>query len=178
MTTALLVIDMQEALCFGEEGAVGIERVLDRANLLSRKARSARIPVFLIQHEEPEGPLLAGSPGWQLACGLETAGTDIQIRKGTPNSFHETGLNELLRSRGITRLVICGLQTEFCIDTTVRQALALGYDVSLASDGHSTVNGVITAKRAIAHHNRTLSFLGAFGPRIEVKTAGEITIED
>ncbi|WP_369960280.1 cysteine hydrolase family protein [Pseudomonas benzenivorans] len=174
MPTALLIIDMQQALCSGEEAAVGIDCVLDRVNVLSRRAREARVPVILIQHEEAEGPLVVGGLGWQLADELETENTDLRVRKKSPNAFHETDLDELLRSRGTDRLIICGLQTEFCVDTTVRQALALGYEVALAADAHSTVNGVISAADAIAHHNRTLGFMGGFGRKIEVKSAADI----
>jgi nicotinamidase-related amidase len=175
MSTALLILDLQQALCTGMEAAVGISRVIDRINGLSRRARAAGAPVIHIQHEEPGGPLLADSPGWQLATGLETEPSDLRVRKTTPNAFHQTDLAAALHARGITRVVVCGLQTECCIDTTVRQALPLGFAVALASDAHSTVDGVITAAQAIAHHNRTLGFLEAFGPRIEIAPAATIS---
>ncbi|MBS1910872.1 MAG: cysteine hydrolase [Bacteroidetes bacterium] len=177
MPTALLIIDMQQALCSGDEAAFGIDGVLDRINHLGRRAREAGLPVVLIQHEEDEGLLVPESAGWQLVQGLRTSGMDLRVRKRTPNSFHATGLDAILRERDITRLIVCGLQTECCIDTTVRQALALGYAVALASDAHSTVDGVITAEQAIAHHNRTLSFMNTFGPVIDVKPAAEIAMD-
>ena len=125
MTTALLIIDMQHALCSGEEAAFGIENVIEKINALSARARASASPVILIQHEEGDGPLQFGSEGWSLAAGLLTAAEDIRLRKKTPNSFHGTELHRLLQDRGVSRVVICGLQTEFCVDTTVRRALPL-----------------------------------------------------
>lgn len=61
-----------------------------------------------------------------------------------------------------------------CATTTVRQALALGYEVVLAADGHSTTNGAITAAQAIAHHNRTLGWMGGFDATIAVQPVAEV----
>ena len=63
MKHALLIIDVQQALCSGAEAAFDIDRVVDRINSVSTKARVAGAPVFLIQHE---GSLQYGTEGWQL----------------------------------------------------------------------------------------------------------------
>jgi nicotinamidase-related amidase len=174
VTTALLIIDMQRALCSGEEAAFGIDNVIEKINALSARAREAGSPVILIQHDEDEGPLQFGSVGWALADGLCTVAEDIRLRKRTPNSFHQTELHQLLQDRGVSRVIICGLQTEFCVDTTVRQALPLGYGVTLAADAHSTADGALRAEQVIAHHNRTLRWMTSYGPRMEVKPAAEV----
>jgi nicotinamidase-related amidase len=129
-----------------------------------------------VQHEEDEGPLQFGSEGWALAGGLLTAAEDI-VRKRTPNSFHRTELHHLLQQRGVSRLVICGLQTEFCVDTTVRQALPLGYSVTLVADAHSITDGALRAEQVIEHHNRTLRWMTSYGPRMEVTPAAEVAFD-
>lgn len=177
MTTALLIIDIQHALCFGDDAAFGIESVIDKVNALSTRARAVASPVILVQHEEDEGPLQFGSDGWALAAGLVIADEDLRLRKRTPNSFHGTDLHRLLQERGVSHVVVCGLQTEFCVDTTVRQALPLGYDVTLAADAHSTTDGALLAEQVVAHHNRTLRWMTSYGPRMEVKPAGEVTFD-
>jgi nicotinamidase-related amidase len=73
----------------------------------------------------------AGTHAWQLAPALEVRGSDVHVRKTTPDSFLRTGLNEILQSRGVTDLVICGVQSDFCVDTNTRRAMALGYPVVL-----------------------------------------------
>jgi nicotinamidase-related amidase len=90
MHTALLVIDVQQALCSGEYKAFESERVIDRINSVTRRARSAGAPVIMIQHESQGGPLDFGTDGWRLADGLEVQATDILLRKKATDSFHQT----------------------------------------------------------------------------------------
>jgi len=175
MSTALLIIDVQRALCAGEYECFDIKRVIDTINGLSAKARKANIPVILIQHEE-EGDLLQfNSEGWQLAEGLETSDEDLRVRKTTGDSFYQTNLGALLQKRDVDRLIICGLQTDYCVNATVRQAHTLGYDVVLAADAHSTVdNGNMAAEDIIAEHNKDLAHLTGSVARIDVTKASEI----
>jgi nicotinamidase-related amidase len=63
MKHALLIIDVQQALCSGAEAAFGIDRVVDRINSVSTKARAAGTPVFIIQHKETDGSLQYGTEG-------------------------------------------------------------------------------------------------------------------
>ena len=178
MTTAVLVIDVQSVLCTGANAAFDITGVIDRINAIGAKARAVGAPVVFIQHEEAEGPFKLGCDGWQLASGMETRSDDIRVRKTTPDSFNRTELQALLQARGITQLAICGLQSDFCVDTTVRRALALGYEVVLVADAHSTVdNGVLSAVQIIAHHNTTLSNITSFGPRVRLILAEAFSIE-
>jgi nicotinamidase-related amidase len=175
MTTALLVVDMQQALCAGPWAMAGIEEVLSRVNELIDRARAAGVPVVLIQHEEDGDELRYGTEGWQLADGLHAEVGDPRVRKATPDSFYETELGQLLQQRGIDHLVVCGVQSDFCIDTTVRRALALGYHVTLAGDAHTTIdNDVLTAAQITAHHNWVLARLQTFGTRMAVVPAEQI----
>jgi nicotinamidase-related amidase len=166
MNTALLVIDVQHLLCNGDEAAHDIDGVIERINAVAAKARAAGAPVFMIQHED-DGPLRRGNDGWQLDARLAVQPDDVHLRKTACDSFHHTELQALLQGRDIERLVVCGLQSEYCVDSTVRRALALGYPVTLVSDAHSTVdNGVLSAAQISAHHTTTLARLESFGPRV------------
>jgi len=178
MTSAVLIIDVQEALCSGEYAAFEARRVIDRINAVARKSRGIGAPVVIIQHETATGPLQHGAEGWQLAAALETRPTDLYVRKKATDSFHQTELHTLLQRHGVSSLIICGLQSEFCVDTTTRRALALGYPVVLVADGHSTVdNTVLTATQISAHHNATLSNITSFGPRAIAVVAEEVRPE-
>jgi len=169
MSTALLIIDVQCALCTGPEAAFDIGRVIARINALATIARRSRLPVILIQHEEKEGALQYDTAGWKLAPTLVTDPGDLRMRKTTPDSFHHTDLQRRLEERQVDHLVICGLQSDYCVDTTVRRALAHGYHVTLVADAHSTIdNGVLTAAQITAHHNQTLQHLHSFGLRMMV----------
>jgi nicotinamidase-related amidase len=67
------------------------------------------------------------------------------------------------------------MHSEFCIDTTVRRALALGFPVTLVADGHTSAgNAVLGAPQVIAHHNATLAAIASFGPRATPVPAAEV----
>lgn len=167
MKTALLVIDVQQGLCEGEHDAFESKLVIDRINEASAKARAAGATVIFIQHESKSGYLEFESHAWQLARGLQVEPTDLRIRKTTPDSFHRTDLEDVLKQRGVTDLIVCGMHTEFCVDTTTRRALALGYPVVLVADAHTTEsNKHLSAAQIIAHHNDTLTNISSFGPRV------------
>ncbi len=177
MKTALLIIDVQHALCSGEYKAFESERVIERINHVARKVRAADAPVIVIQHESRNGPLDYGSDGWKLAAGLEVTPTDLLLRKTATDSFHQTALQAILEEHAVKQLIICGLQSEFCVDTTTRRALALGYPIVLVADGHSTLdNATLKAAQISAHHNETLANITSFGPRVTVVTARDVSV--
>lgn len=176
---ALLIIDVQRALCAGEWAAFEIDKVIARINAVAAQARAAGAPVILIQHEEDHDQMRYGAEGWQLADGLDAQPSDIRLRKTACDSFHQTELQRLLQERGVTELVVCGLQSEFCVDATVRRALGLGYPLTLVADGHTTLdNGVLSAAQITAHHNATLGNMHSDGLRIEAVAAARVRFGD
>lgn len=176
MKTAVLVIDVQRALCSGRWAAFDIEAVIGRINQVTARARAAGAPVVFIQHESPPHDLLAhGSDGWQLADGLQVQPGDHRVRKTASDSFHRTDLQALLQRLEVHSLVVCGLQSEYCVDSTVRRALALGYPVTLVEDGHSTMDSeLLGAAQITRHHTLTLSRLDSFEVGVTVAKAAEV----
>jgi nicotinamidase-related amidase len=76
MSRAVLVIDVQRALCEGEYRTLDAAGVIGRINEVTAKARAANALVVIIQHESKDGLLVHGSRGWELAPELQTAETD------------------------------------------------------------------------------------------------------
>ena len=172
MKSALLVIDVQQGLCEGERDAFQSALVIERINRVAAKARAGGAPVLFIQHESTVGYLEFGTREWQLARGLRAEPADIRIRKTTPDSFLRTTLLQTLQEHGVTDLVICGMHTEFCVDTTTRRALALGYPVLLVQDAHTTCgNAHVPPRQVIEHHIATLSGMSSFGVRARTVSA-------
>ena len=62
------------------------------------------------------------------------------IIKRYPNSFLETELDEYLKSLQVDTLIVCGMMTHMCVDTTVRAAMDYGYQVRLAADACATMD--------------------------------------
>jgi nicotinamidase-related amidase len=179
MHTALLVIDVQQGLCEGPDAAHDCPGTIERINVVTQRARAAGVPVFFVQHESSAGYLEQGSPQWQLARGLQVHHGDRRIRKTTPDSFLRTDLHEALQAQGIKDLVVCGMHSEFCVDTTTRKALALGYPVVLVSDAHTSAGNVaISPQQVIAHHNATLTNISSFGPKVTAIPHSDVRFAD
>jgi nicotinamidase-related amidase len=178
--TALLIIDMQTTLFEVPDNPTYREtELLANISELLRKARSASIPVIYIQHQEKSGPLVVGTRTWQILPAIAPLEHELIVPKYAEDSFFATTLEDELRARNITHLAICGCRSEFCVDTTCRSAISHGYDVTLVSDAHSTINRkVLNAELIVAHHNATLDGFGPEGRHIRVRPTSEIVFTD
>lgn len=176
---ALLVIDVQQGLCDGESRPFALHDVLARIDALAARARAAGAPVIYIQHEGKDGYLEHGSPGWQLHRDLRPGAQDLRVRKTATDAFHRTELRSVLERHGVEEIVVCGMHTEFCVDTTIRRALALGYPVVLAADAHTSEgSAALTPAQVIAHHNDVLANISSFGPRVRPMPSTDVRFGD
>lgn len=162
MKSALVIIDVQ----IGLVRLMPLElqnRVLANVTVLLGKARSTGVPVLFVQHDGPKGhPLEAETSPWAIHPSILPLSQEAVIRKKASDSFFETGLAEELQGNGIGHLIIAGAMTEYCVDTTCRRAVTLGYDVTLVADGHLTRDTpVLTSSQIIAHHNTLLNGFAA-----------------
>lgn len=171
MAKALLVIDVQEGMepYTAHDGRAVVSRI---ATLIDR-ARTAGTKVIYVQHDggaEPGHPLAKGTPGHAIHHAIAPRAGEMVISKTQCSSFLGTNLDAALKASNIDHLVVCGMQTEFCVDTTVRSAHEHGYKVTLVSDAHSTGDtAVLSAKDIVAHHNRTLGDFASVVPAAQVK---------
>jgi nicotinamidase-related amidase len=157
---ALLVVDMQNGFCHPEGsfarigmGLEGAQAAVHQAAVAVAQARRAQVPVVFTRHlyrpgRPDEGralvrnsPALAGVAGlahgsWdaavvdELGCGPE----DLVVDKVRFDAFQWTSLEPLLRGLGVAELVICGVVTNICVETTVRSAFMRDYPVTLLAD--------------------------------------------
>jgi nicotinamidase-related amidase len=79
-----------------------------------------------------------GSIHWELHESLTPRPSDKVLKKYASSAFEGTELARMLAGLEAKKLVLCGLQSEFCVYNTAKSALALGYEVVIAEDGHST----------------------------------------
>lgn len=160
---ALLVIDVQAGMFLESDPVHHANELLRNIGTLIEKARCSDTPVIYLQHNaRPGKPLEPGKPGWEIHPAIRPETGDAIIQKTTPDSFHGTDLQQKLAERGIKKLVLTGIQTELCVDTTCRRAHSLGYNVTLAKDAHSTWNrGQLTARQIVEHHNSLLAWFAS-----------------
>jgi nicotinamidase-related amidase len=137
---ALVIIDVQKGFDdpgWGRRNNLNAETNITR--LLHIWRQTGR-PIFHIQHlsQSPLSPLRAGSPGWEFKDSVRPYGSEPVIQKKVNSAFIGTGLEERLRQEGITTVVIVGLTTNHCVETTTRMAGNLGFDTNLVSDATAT----------------------------------------
>ncbi len=151
------------------------ERLLENIEGLIRRAREAGVAGVHVRHADGPGHTLErGTKGWETHPRIAPKDGEPVVDEETPDSVLRATLGEELESRGIGRLVLAGMQTEYCVDTTCRRAFGLGYDVTLAADAHGTFDGEdLTAAEAVAHHNEVMG--NGFA---EVVPAWEISFEN
>jgi nicotinamidase-related amidase len=144
MTIALLLIDIQNDYFPG--GAMELANAQEaglQAGKLLAAFRQKALPIIHIQH-------ISTRPGATFFL-PDTAGVDIHesvspkegeniFQKNFPNSFRETGLLDHLRQIKVSKLVIAGMMTQMCVDTTTRAAADLGFVSQLAHDACATRN--------------------------------------
>ncbi len=136
----MLVIDVQVGLFDAKPPPFEAREVILRINVVTNRARSANIPVILVQHDGPHDGnwLRPFAPDWQLHPDLKKESTDICLRKTTGDAFYGTDLERQLRSKGIRSLVLTGYATEFCVDATLRNAVSKEFETFVVSDAHTT----------------------------------------
>ena len=144
MKTALLIIDVQKD--YFPDGKMELTGSLE-ASLKIRELleyfRKTGKPVIHIQHisARPGAPFfLPNTPGMEFHENVTPKQGEKIFVKNFPNSFRETGLGGYLTENQISKLVIGGMMTHMCVDTTVRAAFDLGYECLVAGDCCATRN--------------------------------------
>ena len=135
--TALLVIDVQQGLFRKSTPIYRAEPLLDTIATLVERAHAGSVLVVYIQHAS-DGVLPFGLADWQFHPRLHPDESDLIVLKQHGNAFEETSLHRELAARGVGRVIVTGLVTHGCVRATCEGALALGYGVVLAADGHSS----------------------------------------
>ncbi len=176
MTAALVVIDVQQGMFqipdfHLHDGEGTVERI---AALIAR-ARESGTPIFFVQHDGgPDHPFHPGKPGFAFHEKLTPRPGDDVTVKHRGSAFHGTDFDAKLRAAGIDTLIVCGMQSEYCVDSAVRGAVERGYRVVLVADGHTTADTkVLPAQQIAAHENQTLD--GSYAqvtPAKDVRFAG------
>lgn len=101
--------------------------------------------------------LVRGEPGWQIIPELAPLPGEMVIDKPGKSSFHATDLEAQLRKRDITRLIVTGVTSDCCVQSTIRDGFERGFECVLLED--------CTAAVELPNHQATMDILKAFGGR-------------
>ncbi len=167
MKVALLVVDVQKAMFreqphHGEELIAGISRLIGIA-------RENNVEIIYIRHNGKKGSVMEPeTDGWQIHDEIAPLPDEALFDKNFNSAFKETKLHRYLQTREVDTLIIAGLQTEYCIDTTCRVSFELGYRNIIPRGCNSTYDtDLIDAETIIRHHNEKI-FDRRFGTLMDI----------
>ncbi|MGO0077415.1 cysteine hydrolase family protein [Streptococcus suis] len=164
MKSALLVIDIQNLLVEEKTHAIEERLALWQDSLV--QARQAGLEVIHVRHYDQE--LVKGTADWEIHSTVAPLASEKIFDKTFNSAFKETGLHAYLQEQGIGKLIIMGMATNFCIDTTIKVAYELGYKVAVLQDGTTTgYSGKLDAKDLIDHYQNIWSWNFAQVDRLE-----------
>lgn len=169
MKTALLIIDIQNDYFPGGQNELtgSIEASVATKEMLQH-FRDRSLPIIHVQHVSTRPGatfFIPDTPGVEFHENVKPILNEKVIIKNYPNSFRNTVLHDYLQQKAITELVIAGMMTHMCIDTTVRAAYDLGYKCILAGDCCATKDLKLSDKMISAsdvHHSFLAALNGIF----------------
>ncbi len=175
MNTALVMVDIQnDYFPDGRMPLVGPVEASQQAARLLDCFRSARRPVIHIQHiaVRPGATFfLPGTLGADFHPNVQPLPDETIVQKNFPNSFRETPLLDVLREKQITRLIICGMQTNMCVDAITRAAADYGFECLVAADACAARNLTFDAHTVPAeqvHHAFLAALNGSYAKVLKV----------
>lgn len=182
MKIGLVLIDIQNdyfkggrnELYHSEEAAVQAGKILSFF-------RKNNLPVFHVQHvstKEGAGFFLPYTTGVEIYEGVYPEKYEKVIIKHTPDSFLQTELQKSLDSLEISDLVICGMMTHMCVDTTVRAAKKLRYNVTLIEDACATKDLIYNNKEVIPATTVQKTFIASLDKAFEDITTADKWISE
>lgn len=155
MKKCLLIIDVQEAMfCSDEVRLFNEVQVVKNIKKLIQTAREREIAIVYIQHTENDGLYKKNQKSWEIYHEIAPFKNDIVVEKTSWDSFLNTELRHELEKLDVKEIIVAGMQTEFCLDTSIRSGYEKKYSLVVAKDAHSTFDSnVLTGKQIIEHHN-------------------------
>lgn len=136
--SAILVIDVQQSFLKKPYWRLDdLPLFVERLNLLIHGAMAKNVPIVHIMHIDPEGEFSLAS-GLVKLMDFVPEENDATFYKHAHNAFTTTGLQRWLTERGINHLVISGIRTEQCCETSARVASDLGFAVDYVTEATLT----------------------------------------
>lgn len=133
----LLVVDVQTALV--NEHPHNEEKVIANIKRLITAARQSNTEVLYVRHDDGVGEALEyGTDGWQIYHEIAPLEGEKIFEKKYNSSFLKTGLKEYLESKKVETIFLMGMQTEYCIDATLKSAFDNGYKIMIPEQTNTT----------------------------------------
>lgn len=172
---ALLVLDCQNYFLDPRSPKYlqGSRKIVPRINQLSKAATSAGWPIIFTVHRAPQrkGNLMAERYGHlprgrecRLWRQIRRTPDSLLIEKEHYSAFQDTGLAEMLAGLGVGEILLCGVMTHLCVDTTARHGFMLGFKPTIVADA-------CCSKSPVYHRVALLALGHGFAEVIKTKEA-------
>ncbi|EPY2277210.1 cysteine hydrolase family protein [Clostridium sporogenes] len=133
----LLIVDVQNALINAHP--YNEQRVIENIKKLILTARDNEKEVMYVRHDDGKGTELeSGTYGWQIYDKVSPNSNELIFEKHYNSAFHKTDLKKYLDSKNIDTIILVGLQTEYCIDTTCKSAFGYEYKIIIPEETNTT----------------------------------------
>ncbi|MGN0664931.1 MAG: cysteine hydrolase family protein [Huintestinicola sp.] len=149
----LLVVDTQKAITNSE--LYQFDLLKSHISELITIARSNGIEVIFVRHDDGAGcELTKGNEGFEIFERFTPAENEMIFDKKVNSSFNGTGLLEYLKNKGENTVIVVGLQTEYCIDATIKTGFEHGFRIIVPENTNSTFdNQFMTAEQTYRYYN-------------------------
>ncbi|MBC2248747.1 cysteine hydrolase [Listeria sp. FSL L7-0123] len=149
----LLIVDTQKLIMTTD--LYNFDSLVPNIEKLIETARKNKVEVVYIRHDDgPETDLTKDKEGFEIYGKFAPVNTERIFDKTVNSAFKGTGLLEYLQAKGTKTIIIAGLQTDFCIDATVKCGFEHGFQMIVPAFANSTeANEFMTAENSYKYYN-------------------------
>lgn len=169
----LLIVDVQKGIV--NENLYKFDEFVENVVRLIDTARKNSIEVIFVRHDDgSESDLTKGKEGFEIYEQFKPKSDEKIFDKYVNSAFKHTGLIEYLQHKNENKVIVAGLQTDYCIDATVKGGFELGFEMIIPEYSNTTVdNHFMTAERSYEYHNHFM-WQGRYGKCISMSEALEM----
>lgn len=153
----LLVIDVQTGIT--DERLFAYDRFTENVQRLINEARKNGVEVVHVRHDDGKGSGFSiGDAAFEIDSRFEPISGEKVFDKDVNNAFvHYIGLDDYLETKGISKVIVTGLQTDYCIDATVKGGFALGFEMIVPTYCNTTrSNDYMDAETTYKFYNESM----------------------
>ena len=149
----LLIVDTQKLIV--NEKLYKFDRFVSNVKELINKARTNRIEVIYVRHDDgPDSELTKGNIGFEIYKEFKPINGERIFDKKVNSAFKGTGLLEYLINKGEKDIIIAGLQTDYCIDATIKCGFEHGFNIIVPAYANTTVNNkFMSSEQSYRYYN-------------------------
>lgn len=170
----LLVVDAQKGIT--DERLFEFEKVRENIKRLIAEARNNKVEVVYVRHDDGPGTGFSkGDEDFEIYEEFAPVGNEKIFDKSYNSAFYpSTGLTEYLNEKNVKKIIIVGLQTNFCIDATIKSGLEHGFSMIVPEYTNSTFDNEYIDKETCYHYHNDFMWPGRYATKVTVDEACEM----